>query len=634
MLLLPVYRILTTVLPFVARCSASDSNISRDDSKFDLSKLVPDCAETCVGNFIKTHYTPQDCKRPSDVECLCRTKTSSELTLGEAALSCVYALCPAKVVKSSKVYRICDSVSGAQPETHATITATTFGNTRSTTSTTTEMTTTSSTASTTTENTSEAIIAPATFTTSTASSTTPDVTSFHPSSSESRGPETTDHSTADPTTTSSSVPKKDEEKQAVSPVTVIGVSVTSGVAGSFIIAVAVIFCCKRWRQKNQAHSDASSSEHHFEIGGTMAEPPGFSQSSSQRSSPHPYPIPWLRPSGASAGAHQEMSESPRGVFHPTSQYPPQFARVADIPRPQQPRKHERIGFAISSESDWEGSPRTLTSQHTPAAAIPDPDAGLCPKPLKWSVRPVSGETLFEEDGVQPNGAARRPAPQVSDSPTVMTGLPPNPRALKNGFPARQFLRAPTQQNPGPSQPPVDSIERRLEPPFTYRNSTTSNSSSAPNYSSGSSDHTSSNTHHTTPPFTGQGRILSGASRGKPEPQPQPQSLATPTPPEIVSRPRIVRQNDIKRVQIRGNRPPSEVIAPYCPEDLWLKRTETPAVSHPKSSALPYPSEVSPGTVLYPSSPKKRPQDIPMRVSPTSRNLTPSRRGEDLILRVD
>lgn len=628
MLFLPVYRILATVLPFVARCSATDSNTSHDDSKLDLSKLVPECAQTCVENFIKTHYTPQDCNTPSDVECLCRTKTSSELTLGEAALSCVYALCPAKVVKSSKVYRVCDSVSGAQPETHATITATTFGSTRSTT---TDVAITTSTTSSTSETTSHTFIAPATLTTATTSSTTHGITSFQPSSSETRGPDTTDQSSADPTTTSST-PQKEEEKQTVSPATVIGVSVTSGVAGSFIIGVAVLFCCKRWRQKNQAHSDASSSEQDFEIGGTMTEPPGFSQNSSQRSSPSLGPKPGLGPSAVSAGTHPEMSESPR-VFHPTSQYPPQFARIADVPRLEQPRRHERIGFAVSSESDWEGSPRTLTPQHTPAAAMSDQNAGLCPKPLKWSVRPVSGETLFEEDGLQSNAVARRLAPQISESPTVMTGLPANPRALKNGFPARKFLRAPTQQQTGPGQSPLNPSDSRLGPPFAYRNSTTSNSSSAPNYSCSSSDHASSNTHLTTPPFTSQGHILSGASRGNPQPQPQP--FTTPTPPEIVSRPRIVRRDDIKRVQIRGGtRPPSEVIAPYCPEDLWLKRTDASAVPNPTFSALPYPSEVSPGTVLYPSSPKKRPQDMPERVSPTSRNLTPSRRGEDLILRVD
>jgi hypothetical protein len=42
----------------------------------------------------------------------------------------------------------------------------------------------------------------------------------------------------------------------------------------------------------------------------------------------------------------------------------------------------------------------------------------------------------------------------------------------------------------------------------------------------------------------------------------------------------------------------------------------------------------PGNVHYPDSPKKKVVTVSNRVSPTSRNLTPSRRGEDLILRVD
>jgi hypothetical protein len=44
--------------------------------------------------------------------------------------------------------------------------------------------------------------------------------------------------------------------------------------------------------------------------------------------------------------------------------------------------------------------------------------------------------------------------------------------------------------------------------------------------------------------------------------------------------------------------------------------------------------VFPGDVHYPASPKKNAGTVSNRVSPTSRNLTPSKRGGDLILRVD
>ena len=60
----------------------------------------------------------------------------------------------------------------------------------------------------------------------------------------------------------------------------------------------------------------------------------------------------------------------------------------------------------------------------------------------------------------------------------------------------------------------------------------------------------------------------------------------------------------------------------------------PPKSRNPSGELPYPSDLFPGDVNYPDSPKKKAVTVSNRVSPTSRNLTPSRRGEDLILRVD
>lgn len=280
MLLHPVYRILATLLPLVARCSAEGSD---DDASLDLSKSIPECAQTCVENFIKTQYSSQDCASLSDTDCICRTTASDGLTLGEAALGCVYALCSAKVVKSSNVYHICDSVAGAQAGTHATITATTFAAPRSTSSA--AVSTTSSTAS---SYSPENVVASSTSSSiTTASSIAPEITSSPgvPNAASTSTGQSTDHSTASPTTSSttpSPTPNEEEQKQAVSPAAVIGVSVSSGLAGCFIIVVAVVFCCRRWRNKNQVRADSPETGHHFEIGGTMAEPPGFSRASFQR----------------------------------------------------------------------------------------------------------------------------------------------------------------------------------------------------------------------------------------------------------------------------------------------------------------------------------------------------------------
>ncbi|KAJ5174466.1 uncharacterized protein N7482_000343 [Penicillium canariense] len=662
MLLPPVYRILAAVLPLVALCTASADNTS-DTSDSSLWNAIPDCAKTCVSNFIEGQYTSDECASASDIKCLCRTKTVIGLTLGEAALSCLYALCSQKDIssKASSVYRVCDSVSGAIPETHATITATTFDPPSSTT--TTAGATTS--VSTTSQSTSHTALGTSTTTSTSPTTTTSPIITFQPTSDSGVVSTTTsaDLSSTTPTSTAtSSVSNDGSAKHNVSAGTVIGVSVASGVAGTFIIGVAVFFCCKRWRKNRTTAPD--SDQDFFEIGGTMSEPPGFSQPPSRRSSPAPGPNPTGPSSFSHAGGHQEASELPC-THTPTSQLPPPTAIIRYFSSTEKLREQEQVGLAVSSEDDWETSPRrTLSSQNTLAELIPTQSTGLYPKPLKWCHRPISGDTLFEEDEFQQAALEKRPNGfQRSESPNVMTGLPANPRALKNGFPAQKFLRTSALQRPTPSQTPIPPSAQAfhqgtLTPGFSttaLRSSPLSNSDNTPHNSSGSSHRNSANTHLTTPFSTGQGCNVSGMSLGTPNsasaPAPVPRpgpgpGPSTRVPPshglglgpaaEIVSRPRVVRGDDIKRVQIRSSpRPPNEVATPYCPEDFWLERgRQRPPAPNP-SVGLPYPSEASPGTVLYPRSPKKRPQGAEtQRWSATGPNLTPSKRGQDLILRVD
>ncbi|KAL6240063.1 hypothetical protein BDW75DRAFT_1981 [Aspergillus navahoensis] len=111
-------------------------------------------------------------------------------------------------------------------------------------------------------------------------------------------------------------------------------------------------------------------------------------------------------------------------------------------------------------------------------------------------------------------------------------------------------------------------------------------------------------------------------------------LDPPHPPqEVISRPRIVRRDDIKRVQIRRGKPlPSprdnEVTVPYCPDDFWYEPKNEPSsasaytLSAPRRTAdYKYASKGQLGM------PKKKPSHL-------ERNLKPSRRGEDLILQVE
>ncbi|KAJ5439735.1 uncharacterized protein N7458_010733 [Penicillium daleae] len=672
MLLHPLYGILA-VLPFVALCSGSGSN---DTSNAALWNIIPDCAQKCVENFILGEYTSDECSSALDIKCLCRTKTPIGLTLGEAALSCLYALCDENYIssKGNSVYHVCDSVSGAIRETHSVITATTFDPPSSTT------TTAGATASVGTASGSTSQNKPGSSTSSLPTSTTSvsytsDSSITYQTTSSGSGvipAATGTETTSDTLSTDTSSPSNDgTAKNHISSGTVIGVSVASGVAGSFIIGVAVFLCCKRWKQRN--HTIGSDSDNDFfEIGGAMSQPPGFSRPSSRRSSPSPGPTPAGPSSFSHTRGHQEVSELPC-TRTPTAQNPPTTATVMLVPNAEKPREIEPIGVAVSSGDEWETSPRTLSSQNTLAEPMVPQSVGLYPKPLKWSHRPVSGETLFEEDEFQQPQPSQSNSSQKSESPRIMAGLPANPRALKNGFPAQKYLRPP-QQLPYPGQSPSIlsaqgvSTEITLAPAFSTtarRGSPPSNSSGTPHNSSGSSHRYSANTTLTTPFSTGQGRILGDMSPGRPSPaqgpspRPSPKQAATqsgrlipgpgpatPAPPsnglglspaaEIVSRPRIVRRDDIKRVQIRSSpRPPSEVVVPYCPEDFWLERGRSRAPASTGSGGLPYPSEAFPGAVLYPRSPQKRPQDInAQRLSATGRSLTPSRRGQDLILRVD
>ncbi|KAJ5130413.1 uncharacterized protein N7515_006452 [Penicillium bovifimosum] len=629
MLVHPVHRIIIAILLSLALCSAADeipSNVSNEA----LYEMVPDCAKDCVDNFIRSEYSPTECTSSSDIMCLCRSKTTSSLTLGEAALSCVMSICPQAIIRKSEAYHICDLVSEALPKTHQTITATVFSDTR---------TTKTNDAKATDFTTSASTTSSSKYTTPTTSSQTSEITTYDPSSSESRV-EPTPTGESDPPPVDSSEDTEKKHDNHISPAAIIGMSVASGLAGSFIIGVAVFFCCKRWRRKHREET----APHSFEIGGAMSEPSDFS---------NPMPRPptdglGLGSSHSLARGNGEMSQRPQtyqtmNTVESASRYSPHFATVSHPGQDREPDDQERIGCAVSSESDWETSPRTQSSQRSVSRLLPDSNAGLYPKPLKWTHRPPSGETLFEEDEGQQaaavaaavaalaTGTTQNNSPKPADQPKF-AGLPANPRAFKKGFNARYYK----QESEHPS-----TLASPFNPNAAVRASPPNNTSvnSQPSESPQTTHPSSTSTLLTAPIMTNQDQNQNRRlSPERPAPQPPLASSSTlPPGSEIVSRPRIVHGNDIKRVQIRGSpRQPSEVVVPYCPDDLWLERNRAlaPPRSREPSGELPYPSDLCPGAVHYPDSPKKQAATVSNRVSPTSRNLTPSRRGEDLILRVD
>ncbi|KAL4897208.1 hypothetical protein BDV59DRAFT_86282 [Aspergillus ambiguus] len=112
--------------------------IGSDESQPTMSPAstfgsIPRCASDCVKEFIRVEYPDDECSNGQDFDCLCRTRAKNGYTLGEAALQCSFSLCPMEEALKSNSYGICDSVSGALRGTHGTITATVVAVTRTTT---------------------------------------------------------------------------------------------------------------------------------------------------------------------------------------------------------------------------------------------------------------------------------------------------------------------------------------------------------------------------------------------------------------------------------------------------------------------------------------------------------------------
>lgn len=167
------------------------------------------------------------------------------------------------------------------------------------------------------------------------------------------------------------------------------------------------------------------------------------------------------------------------------------------------------------------------------------------------------------------------------------------------------------------------------------------------------------------PFLGSGSESASGSRAGSKPStPTP---ATPHPArEIVSRPRIIRQHDIKRVEIHRGKPYSHsqpqqppqpfqsrdlnAVPPYSPDDFWYEPGCRKSASQDSSSC----TGAAAGAASAPTPTINRlsggfgppPVEKSITRKPMKRwsmgqgqgqgqhQLTPSRRGEDLILRVD
>lgn len=90
-----------------------------------LTNVIPACARRCVETYILEDFHSAACREQQDLQCLCKSKSSSGFTLGERALQCTAAYCTTEVLENEvDVYEICADVKNARSMTHGTLSAT------------------------------------------------------------------------------------------------------------------------------------------------------------------------------------------------------------------------------------------------------------------------------------------------------------------------------------------------------------------------------------------------------------------------------------------------------------------------------------------------------------------------------
>lgn len=659
-----------------------------------LYEIVPNCSLDCITTFIHSDYPRNVCSRRSDINCLCKTNSTSGFTLGEAALRCVFSFCRNDIESSLGVYDICSTVDGALPRTHSTITATIvpFALTGTTSQKSGLGYTTTAHHATTTGDNATSIASSHSQSLPTTSVTKSDhLTLFSSPTMSSGGASVTksSHSTSvnSPTTTPADATHSPGSSHTLDSGAVIGISSASGIAFCFILGVIFFFCCRRlrgkWGKKNRPDF--------FEIGGFMSEPPGFDLPP-KRPTQEPMPYP---------GAPKSSQEGQLMFFpfnNPPSLTRPNHGSSAVRNDPAQ------IGIAISSNSELETPPTTQASQRTLSELLPDKPE-LCPEPLRLSrrthSRPDSEQTLFEEDALARNrrstlGSAnswtdssgstlKDPGNRPYDR-MRMVGLPPNPRVLMQGF-GGAGCGLPNRAFPGQPMHPSPVNGRDIRPDLGATECWDPSASiSQANWPGGQDYIGSTSWQHWDSATFGNGpnqTLMSNAASRSPNPNSEPveidsglggqggctrnigclrpltpvREIGTPANnatgetnrhyfnnnlpgtnfpagsnpnSDAVSRPRIVRQDDIRRVEIQRGRPqPRELMVPYSPDDYWREHRRayrTPGITE----NMPWRRPCN-GVDLRE---ERRVLNAGRPQPPVEHNLTPSRRGTDLILRVD
>lgn len=637
-------RFILTVLALAALCFADRPTQTHGALVvIPLHDLVPDCSLRCLDTFIQSNYPRSVCSRRSDINCLCRTSTFSGLTFGEAALRCVLLSCSRDVDSSLGVYNICSSVPGALPKTHHTITATVA------------------------QADSPSSTARPTSVESTASSLLTTDTSISSSSAASSVSSVT--SSIPPSATSDESSYSPVSSEPVNSGAIIGISVASGISVSFIIGVVFFLCCRRLRGRHRKgrHTDFS------EIGGSISEPPELRQPPAK--SPSPGPRPYLNTASSeedqratspfnpgswnpAASTPRSNPDNPKGRENPAqigiaassnsefetsleSQTPPRTLSGLLPDKPELCPEPLRVSrrrpdtgetlleedtlagqrrSAVASANGWTDSSGSTAkdSRNSPynrmhMVGLPSsPRAlmqgfgradGAFPSPVRRGQR--MSRTLVNRRGKQPShNATRRWGPTVTLPAYTSTGM------LDRGHHTAKY-----PQNPGDAtrrkdfeQPLARSVASRRASPYVEAAEVDGRQTGGRAPDAGCL--------RPLTPVKEAGTPANNAGTEARRGYCSNAHFQPGTTNEIVSRPRIVRGDDIRRMQIQRGRPqPRELQVPYSPEDYWREHRG---------------GHRTPGIVGDVSWNRDRDRGRP----PLEHNVTPSRRGADFILRVD
>ena len=418
------HLLLAIPIPLVRASLASTASLTSY-----LSTVVPKCAQSCLLTFIAENYPIQVCT-PQNFNCLCINPTTSSYTIGEAAQMCLLSTTSCSNQErryNRKVYEVCATIPGAQPNAHFTPTVshapTTTNNTRQTSSTARSLNTTtkSLTSSSTTSRTASSIYPTKTNTTTSLPSST---NTF---------PTVNQPTNTNPPSDTAIASARSSPSSAASPVLtkpqLAGVIVASiGAAAIAFGFCLLLICCRRRKSHGRRSSEASI------IGDKAMD--------SQGSTPD---IAVVIEKGPAAPANAPRAKSslkaPLTVVPPSQLdqggWPDRAARPNPNPNPKD------IGLALGpdlSHSAKEGpSPITPGSYRTNSQLIPEkPTYSLFPAPLR-------------------TGPNNRRASQ--------TIKPPIPPYAPERSPPMSGPRFPSSVDTSQAYMQVDSRKRSLSEPF-------------------------------------------------------------------------------------------------------------------------------------------------------------------------